>query len=142
MWKYFACLIGLRTIAPLPPRLGYFLTRIISDLCFLLSPKARDGIISNAMRSLGPKADQASINHVTLEVFRNAARNTYDLLTLPRFNLPSVERNLTFHGWHHFEDAISRGMRGYIDLHPHGQHGHSRTGDKKAVNKANYSVQK
>ena len=113
MWKYLAFLTGLRTIALLPPRLGYLVSRIIADVSFLLSARARDGIATNAIRSLGSKADQASINHVTLEVFRNAARNTCDLLTLPRFNLPSVERNLTFHGWHHFEEAVSRG-RGVI----------------------------
>lgn len=109
MWKYFACLVALRAIAPLPLRLGYLVSRIIADLSFLLSPKAKAGITSNALHSLGPKASQASINHVTLEVFRNTARNFYDILTLPRFNLPSVERNVSFHGWHHFEEAVDRG---------------------------------
>ncbi len=108
-WKYWATLTGLVVLAPLPPRLGYLMTRAISDFSFLLDHRSRASISSNVRHVLGPNVTDGRVSHVTREVFRNAGRNWLDMIRLPRFDADSSENKLTVHGWHHLEKAIARG---------------------------------
>ena len=109
IWKYFAWLAALAIIAPLPTRLGYFVSRIIADMGFLLAKATRQGLSHNIRHVLGPDSDEDSVNHFTLEAFRNTGRNGFDLITLPRFDPSSMERKLDVRGWHHFEEGLTRG---------------------------------
>ncbi|MCH8087483.1 MAG: hypothetical protein IIC81_06480 [Chloroflexi bacterium] len=109
MLKYLAILTALVTVAPLPPKIGYFIGRVVADLLFMFDKPSRQGASDNVRRALGPSPSEALVNHTTLEVFRNSAKNGYDLVTLARLDPSSVEKRLTVHGWHHFDQAIQRG---------------------------------
>lgn len=93
----------------MPPKIGYFIGRVVADILFIFDKPSRQGASDNVRRALGPSPSEALVNHVTLEVFRNSARNSYDLVTLARLDPSSVEERLTVYGWHHFDQAIQRG---------------------------------
>lgn len=108
-WKYWATLTALGVVAPLPTKLGCLVSRVVADLCFLFDHRSRANTSSNVKQVLGQTADDGKVNHVTLEVFRNTARNWLDLIRLPRLDPAFSEKKLTVHGWHHLEQAIERG---------------------------------
>ena len=95
-------------VAPLPARLGYLVGRVVADITFLLSNRSRNGVSANVRHALGPFPDKRLVNHVTLAVFRNNARNLFDVITLPRLDPATIEHRLTIHGWHHFEQALAQ----------------------------------
>ncbi len=109
MWKYFAFLTALAVVAPLPLRIGYLVARVAADISFLLANCSRAGVASNVRHVLGPEADDGLVKHVTLGVFRTTARNLFDLIALPRFDLAAMESRVDIHGWHHLEEALARG---------------------------------
>ena len=113
LWKYFALLTAISLVSYMPRRVGYFIARITADLIFLSSKRAKAGIIENLKHVLGPDVDEDKLNHCALEVFRNASRNTFDLINLPRRDPETLERPVTLHGWEHMENAIARG-RGVV----------------------------
>lgn len=109
MWQYLATLTAMAVVAPLPRRFGYLVGRVVADITFLIGGRPRDGISTNIRHALGPSPHEGLVNHVSLGVFRNIAKNLYDLIALPRFHSNSVEKRLTIHGWRHLEDALAPG---------------------------------
>lgn len=109
IWKYFALLTAVALVSPLPRRVGYFIARIVADLTFLASRRAKAGITENLRHVLGPGAADEELNWRALEVFRNGSRNIFDLVNLPRRDPSTLEDPVTIHGWEHVESAISRG---------------------------------
>ncbi len=109
IWKYFALLTAVALVAPLPRRVGYFIARIVADLIFLTSRSAKAGIIENLRHVLGPDVHDNELNRLALEAFRNASRNTFDLINIPRRDASTLERPVTVHGWEHMDSAIARG---------------------------------
>lgn len=109
IWKYFALLTAVALVAPLPRRVGYFIARIVADLIFLTSRRAKAGITENLRHVLGPDVDDNELNRLALEAFRNASRNTFDLINIPRRDLGTLEKPVSVHGWEHMDSAIARG---------------------------------
>ena len=109
IWKYFSLLTAIALVSPLPRRVGYFIARIVADLIFLNSRKAKAGVIENLRHVLGPDVDDDELNRLALEAFRNASRNTFDLINLPRRDPSTLEKPVTVHGWEHMDSAIARG---------------------------------
>ena len=109
LWKYFALLAAVAIVSRLPRRVGYFIARIVADFIFLTSRGAKAGITENLRHVLGPDVDNDDLNRRALEVFRNASRNTYDLINLPRRDPGTLERPVTVYGWDHMDSAIARG---------------------------------
>ena len=109
LWKYFALLAAIALVSPMPRRIGYFIARIVADLIFLTSRGAKAGIKENLRHVLGPDSDEDHLNRCALEVFRNASRNTFDLINLPRRDPGTLEKPVTLHGWEHMDSAITRG---------------------------------
>lgn len=109
LWKYFALLATVALVAPLPRRAGYFIARVVADLIFLTSKGAKYGITDNLRHVLGPDADNDKLKRCALEVFRNASRNTFDLINLPRRDPGTLERPVKVFGWEHMDSAIARG---------------------------------
>ncbi len=109
LWKYFALLAAVALVGPMPRRVGYFIARIVADLIFLTSRRAKAGIMENLWHVLGPDVDDNELNRLALEAFRNASRNTFDLINIPRRDPSTLEKPVTVHGWEHMESALARG---------------------------------
>ena len=109
LWKYVAFLIALAFVAPLPRKAGYFIARIVADLSFLSSKRAKKNLSENLRNVLGPDASEDLINHCALEVSRNMSRNIFDLINMPRLDPQSLEKPISLDGWEHMEEALSRG---------------------------------
>ena len=67
---------------------------------------------------LGEDVDDQRLRRAVRSVLYNAARNYVDLLKMPRLKLTDIEKRVTVHGWHNYEDAIKKG-RGVILVTAH-----------------------
>lgn len=104
-----ACLV-----APwVPAGVGYALFSVVGDAAYFLARPARASVEANLGRVLGPGADERRLRAIARQVFRNAAKNYFDLFRLPRLPASQVERILTIHHWERLEEALDRG-RGLI----------------------------
>lgn len=108
MWKYLAFKLALIVVAPLPRPAGYFVSRIVADTSYLLARNHRNGVTANIKHALGPYHRDAKLQYTVRNVFRNTAKNYFDLLSLPRLNPHEVNGRLRLYGWHHIEEALKR----------------------------------
>ena len=100
----------LGTIVPwLPPRVGYALLCRLGDLAYSCSTASRENVYDNLRHVLGPQADPARRARTARAIFRNQARNYFDLFRLPRLGPEQIERLVTVHGWEHLEQALASG---------------------------------
>ena len=118
MWKYFAFKIAGFTLAYLPKRVGYLITRVVADIVYMLSPALRTAIGDNMRHTLGPQVDDARLKQAVQGVLRSVARNYFDLIKIPHMKLGDIERCITLNGWHNFEDALNKG-KGVIVVTAH-----------------------
>lgn len=93
----------------LPLSFGYFLADCSGDLYFLLSSRRRKNVTGNLKQVLGVNEDNRMLKEKTREVFRNAARNYFDLTRVSTMRKDSLDKKTTIHGWQHLVQARSRG---------------------------------
>lgn len=118
MWEYYAFKIAHYTLAYLPESVGYLIARIVADIVYVLSPEVRRSISGNMARVLGPGASEIDIRQATRGVLRNAAKNYFDLIRLPRTNLHYLEKRLHLDGFENLEAALDQG-KGVIMVTAH-----------------------
>jgi len=58
---------------------------------------------------LGEDVDDQRLRRAVRRVMYNAAMNYIDLVKMPRLKLTDIEKRITVHGWHNYEDAIKKG---------------------------------
>ncbi|MDP2726454.1 MAG: lysophospholipid acyltransferase family protein [Dehalococcoidia bacterium] len=104
-----ACLV----VPWIPARIGYALFSLVGDVTYLVAKPARAAVEANLTRVLGPDADGGRFREITRQVFRNGAKNYFDLFRLPRLHVSQIERILTIHHWERLEQALAQG-RGLI----------------------------
>ena len=109
MWTYIAFRIAGFTIARLPTKVGYLIARLTADTVYIFQPSLRAAVAANMRRVLGPEIDNTILKRAVRGVLRNAAKNYFDLIHLPYMKLNDIDNCITVHGWHNFEDAMSRG---------------------------------
>jgi len=109
MWTYIAFRIAGFTIARLPTKVGYLIARLTADTVYIFQPSLRAAVAANMRRVLGPEIDNTILKRAVRGVLRNAAKNYFDLIHLPYMKLNDIDSCITAHGWHNFEDAMSRG---------------------------------
>lgn len=113
MLTYYALRWASCVLPLVPLRLGYFLARLGGDIAYLFNTRGRGAVRSNLVRVLGSNISERRLGSVTRQVFRNAAKNYFDLLRVPRSDLRQVENRLIIHNGHYLEEAIGKG-RGVI----------------------------
>jgi KDO2-lipid IV(A) lauroyltransferase len=118
MAKYCAFLLAELTLSRLPRRVGYLIAMVFADITYVLSPRLRDSIAQNMRHVLGPESDDAAMRKVARGVVRNAAKNYFDLIRIPRMKPEEIKRQVTPHGVHHLADALASG-RGVMLLTAH-----------------------
>jgi lauroyl/myristoyl acyltransferase len=93
----------------LPFSFGYFLADCSGDLYFFLSSRRRKNVTGNLKQVLGVNEDNRILKEKTREVFRNAARNYFDLTRVSTMRKDSLDKKTTIYGWQHLVQARSRG---------------------------------
>lgn len=113
MLAYMAFRLASMVLPLVPARIGYALFSLVGSLAYIVARPARTAVEANLSRVLGPEARQSQISANARRVFRNAAKNYFDLFRLPRVPADHVERLLTIHNWERIEDTLGMG-RGLI----------------------------
>jgi KDO2-lipid IV(A) lauroyltransferase len=106
------------TMPLVPPKLGYALFSRLGDLSHDKSATSRENVYDNLRHVLGPEADPARIEKVAREIFRNQARNYYDLFRVASLSDQRIERLVTVHGMQHLDQALAAG-KGLIAVTAH-----------------------
>lgn len=101
-----------------PPRLGYALFTRIGDLAYATSKASRENVLDNLRHVLGLQAEPARMAQVARQIFRNQARNYYDLFRVAALSAEQIDRLVTIHGLQHIDEALSTG-KGLIVVSAH-----------------------
>jgi lauroyl/myristoyl acyltransferase len=109
----------LGAIMPLiPPKVGYALFSRLGDLSHDKATTSRENVYDNLRHVLGPDAGPGRIEKVAREIFRNQARNYYDLFRVASLSNEQIERLVTVHGLEHIDEALAAG-KGVIAVTAH-----------------------
>jgi len=111
-------LLGL--LVPLiPSSLGYPLATRLGDFIYSLQKGRRADIADNVTHILeGSPKEAGDMEAIVRGVFRNMARNYYDLFRVPTLSLTEIARLVKVEGWEHVEKALSSG-KGLIFVGAH-----------------------
>lgn len=115
---YLYRLLGL--IAPLiPPSLGYPLATVLGDIFYHLHKTIRANVYDNVIHILqGSQKAMDDADAIVQGVFRNMAKNYYDMFRAPTLGLDEIARLVKVEGWEHVEEALSKG-KGLIIVSAH-----------------------
>lgn len=107
-------------LAPLVPlSLGYRLASVFGDIFYRLHRTTRANVCDNVKHILeGTRRGLDDMNSIVRGVFRNMAKNYYDLFRVPSLSLVEIARLVEVRGWEHIEAALSRG-KGLILVSAH-----------------------
>lgn len=110
---------ALGALMPLiPPSVGYALFKRIGDLSYEKGTTSRQNVHDNLKHVLGEQADPTHLAGVAREVFRNQARNYYDLFRVASLSEARINQLVTVHGLEHIDQALSQG-KGLIAVTAH-----------------------
>ena len=114
------CVLRLAAVVArfLPMRLGYFFAECGGDALFLLSAKRRNIVGNNIERVLGVEIDKRKLRRKVRNVFKNMAKNYFDLTKLSQLTFENIEGRVTIEGWHHLTEAVNN-ARGTIIASAH-----------------------
>jgi lauroyl/myristoyl acyltransferase len=90
----------------IPFRLGGFLADFSGDVSFVLSRRRRKIVSGNLKRILGVKESNRLLKRQARMVFRNVARNYFDLAKMSRMNL-NRDGKIAVEGWENLVQARS-----------------------------------
>lgn len=111
--KYRALIIAAKVARFLPMRVGYFLAGCGGDALFLLSARHRYIVGNNIKHILWVELDKRRLRQKVRSVFKNLAKNYFDLTKLSQLRSGNLDRSVTIEGWHHLTKAVSN-ARGTI----------------------------
>jgi len=101
-----------------PPRLGYALFSRLGDLSHDKATASRENVYDNLRHVLGPTADASRIEQVARGIFRNQARNYFDLFRVASLSDKQIERLVTVHGLENLDLGLAAG-KGLIGVTAH-----------------------
>lgn len=116
--SYYVYRLFGATMPLVPPRLGYALFGRLGDLSHDKSTSSRENVYDNLRHVLGPNSPPSRIEQVAREIFRNQARNYYDLFRVASLRNAEIERLVTVHGLEHVDRALAEG-KGLIAVTAH-----------------------
>jgi len=104
MYRFFGAVMPR-----IPPRLGYALFTRLGDLAHNASAASRENVYDNVRHILGPHADPARVEGIARQIFRNQARNYYDLFRVASLTDEQIRSLVTVHGLEHIDAALAAG---------------------------------
>jgi len=113
MLQYYLYKVCSLVLPLLPAQVGFSLASLAGYLLYYISSGKRRVVKANLRQVLGVDASDRDIGRIAREVFQNSAKNYFDVLRLPAFDVANFDRVLAIHGLAHFEEAVKEG-RGVI----------------------------
>jgi lauroyl/myristoyl acyltransferase len=106
-------------VAPLlPRRFGYWVAERTGTLVYHLKGGKPVALRQNLHHVLGNDADGSTVEAAALDVFRNLARNYYDLFHKHTLTVEEAMASVSVRGLHHIEDGLRDG-KGLIVVSAH-----------------------
>lgn len=93
----------------LPPRRGYSLFDRLGDLAHDQSKGSRENVYDNLRHVMGPQTDAARLEHVARQIFRNQARNYYDLFRVASLSAEQIRGLVKVNGLDNIDRALQPG---------------------------------
>ncbi len=107
--KYYSLCIAAFFARIVPMRLGYFLAGCGGGIIYLVSGDRRRKVGSNVQRAMGVGAIKSEIRRKTRQVFKNAAKNYFDLFKLSQANPGKLDGKVTIEGMQYLTQAVKQG---------------------------------
>lgn len=100
----------------LPSRLAYWIADRCGDIVYMLFPTYRRNVGSNITQVLGAGASREQIQRTARRVFRNSARNFFDLLQVPHTSAEMLRRSVDVseESWRRLDQVVDGGQGGII----------------------------
>jgi phosphatidylinositol dimannoside acyltransferase len=92
-----------------PLRFGYFLAACGGNIFSLLSDGRRKTVSNNMQRAIGKQENTRLIQQKVRQVFRNAAKNYFDILKLSQINWHDLDSKVKIIGMSHLTGAVNEG---------------------------------
>lgn len=118
MAKYYAFILASWLLPVIPVQIGHVAASLIAEILFRVLPAKRRIVMENVACVLQGKADKRQQELIARNVFRNLAKNYFDLFWLTRVDLGYVQNVIKVEGWEHFEEVYRRG-KGVIAITAH-----------------------
>ncbi len=97
-------------LAPfLPRRFGYWLAEQAGTVAYHLGYPSPAALRGNLYHVLGTDGDGNNVEHVAVEVFRNLAKNYYDLFHKHALSTEEATASIEVRGLHHIEEGLKAG---------------------------------
>jgi len=109
MLSYYVYRLFGAVMPHIPPRLGYAFFSRLGDLSHDKSTTSRNNVYDNLRHVLGPQADPARIEQVARQIFRNQARNYFDLFRVASLSADQIRGLVTLHGLENIDQALAAG---------------------------------
>jgi len=119
--RYFLYYLGravafIFTITPI--KIGLSIASALGTLAFYALPRYRKLTIDNLKSAFGNEKSDDELKNIAERVFQNLAKNTVELVNLPRFNKPVMDRFVGFRNRERLDAAYAKG-KGVIVLTAH-----------------------
>jgi len=119
--RYFLYYLG-RAVAfiftMIPIKVGLSIASVLGTLAFYALPRYRNLTITNLKSAFGNEKSDDELKNIAERVFQNLAKNTVELVNLPRFNKPVMDRFVGFRNRERLDAAYAKG-KGVIVLTAH-----------------------
>jgi lauroyl/myristoyl acyltransferase len=102
----------------LPRRFGYWFADRMGTLAFHLGRPSPAALRGNLHHVLGTDSDNPSVDRAAQDVFRNLAKNYYDLFHKHALSMEEATASIKIRGLHHIEEGLRDG-RGLIVVSAH-----------------------
>lgn len=109
MLTYYSLRVGLALAAVMPYWLAYGLCSVVGNLAFYANGGSRRAVLNNLRHVLGPTASPHLRRKTARAVFRNAVKNYYELLCLPRLSAADLDRRIKVVGGEILDEALKAG---------------------------------
>lgn len=112
--------LGMFVSKHVPAPIGYGIAGLIAGLINLLKPDVYWIVHANLRQVVGPQVDERRLHHLVRQVFRNTARNNYELWHLVGQGQEALRAAVRIppEAWTHVEQARQRG-KGMIMVGTH-----------------------
>ena len=107
-FKYYSLSLVSFVARIVPMRVGYFIAECGGDVFFLLSRKRRTAVGNNILRAVGVQ-EKSKIRREIRYVFRNAAKNYFDITKLSQMDLENINGLVKIEGMEHLTRAVNAG---------------------------------
>jgi lauroyl/myristoyl acyltransferase len=109
MFKYYCFCVAVFFARIMPMRLGYFVAELGGRIVYLFSSGRRKNVSNNIKLAVGAGEDKSVIRHKTRQVFKNSAKNYFDLTKIPHKNLEKLFDKVAIEGLPFLRKAVNDG---------------------------------